>query len=467
MIEVRYNSECESEKQYVVDFVLGEFLGLSISTSVTADTEGIVIRRSNDVRELRLRATFFDYASKHWLSKRSLPDPAVNYIKTTDFFAPHSSLPEQIPTWDRSKETPFYRRGDQTNDLNVDLFGTIFLFLSRYEEAVTESRDKHDRLPANASLSGQANLLDRPIVNEYIELLWAAMTDIWPDLKRKLHIFSCRPSHDIDHPAKRWRRWPHVIKSTFTQLVQGRILAATRPVRNQLIYAKQSANQTWKNDPFDTICWIMDRAEQAGTKSAFYYIPLATDARYDRGMPLSHPHVVDQWKRIHRRGHEIGLHPSYNTYKHPDAFADSVRTLREQFAAAEIVQPVVGGRQHYLRWDPITTPQLWEQNGLDYDSTLGFADRAGFRCGICNEFPMYDLGDRKPMLLRQKPLIAMEASIISDAYMGLGMSDQGFDQFVKLKNQCRLYGGSFTLLWHNNLLVTDEQKSFYSAILED
>ena len=56
-----------------------------------------------------------------------------------------------------------------------------------------------------------------------------------------------------------------------------------------------------------------------------------------------------------------------------------------------ICQDVWGGRQHYLRWEAPTTWRAWEEAGLDYDSTLTFADHAGFRCGVCFEYPVYDI----------------------------------------------------------------------------
>ena len=63
--------------------------------------------------------------------------------------------------------------------------------LSRYEEYVDSSRDVHDRFPAKASLAYKEGFLDQPIINEYIELLFACMLCLWPNIKR------------IDCPSKR------------------------------------------------------------------------------------------------------------------------------------------------------------------------------------------------------------------------------------------------------------------------
>jgi O-antigen/teichoic acid export membrane protein len=37
------------------------------------------------------------------------------------------------------------------------------------------------------------------------------------------------------------------------------------------------------------------------------------------------------------------------------------------------------------------TWQIWKDAGLDYDSTLGFADDVSFRCGTCREFTWFSL----------------------------------------------------------------------------
>lgn len=464
MIVVRSNSSCESEKRYVVAFVLREFLGLEIEYQTASDIEGIQLEFVGQPTRLTMPSTFFELAANNWLSQNSLPEAAVNF-KLTELLQDSLQVPVFFPD-DRDHSRSAYSHSDDSCCLHFDLFGEIFFLLSRYEEAVIQDRDEYDRFPATASAMGRSNLLDRPIVNEHIELLWAIINRLDPALTRREHQFQVCPSHDIDHPAKRWRPLSHTIKSTFEELAAGRLVVATRPVRNQLIYSTQCLSKSWRNDPFDTISWLMDRSEENGIKSAFNYIPIQTDPDRDRGMPLDHPHVQDQWNRIHTRGHEIGIHPGFETFQHPETFAKSVSEFRKQISETGVTQNRLGGRQHYLRWETPGTARLWETNGLDYDSTLGFADRAGFRCGICHEFPMYDLAQRKPLRLRQLPLIAMEASVISNTYMDLGMTEQGFDKFVELKNQCRRYSGSFTLLWHNNLLVTEAQKSFYSEILQ-
>ncbi|MBD3842295.1 MAG: hypothetical protein IE909_10495, partial [Campylobacterales bacterium] len=97
-----------------------------------------------------------------------------------------------------------------------------------------------------------------------------------------------------------------------------------------------------------------------------------------------------------------------------------------------------------------TTPKLWQENGFAYDSTLGFADHAGFRCGVCYEYTMFDLVARAKMLLKQRPLIFMEVTGLSKQYMGLNVKNGEFSDYIdSLRTVVKQYNGDFTLLWHN------------------
>ena len=60
-------------------------------------------------------------------------------------------------------------------EVPLDIFGSAFFMLTRYEEMVITERDTHGRFPARASIAYREGLLERPIVDEYLELLWAAI----------------------------------------------------------------------------------------------------------------------------------------------------------------------------------------------------------------------------------------------------------------------------------------------------
>ena len=111
------------------------------------------------------------------------------------------------------------------------------------------------------------------------------------------------------------------------------------------------------------------------------------------------------------------------------------------------------------------TPQLWEKYNLNYDSTLSFADKSGFRCGTSHEFTMFNLVTRKAMKLKQRPLVNMECTVIASRYEGLGYSDEAIERFKHFKKQTKKYGGTYTLLWHNSHFSNEQDKSFYRQLI--
>ena len=79
---------------------------------------------------------------------------------------------------------------------------------------------------------------------------------------------------------------------------------------------------------------------------------------------------------------------------------------------------------------------------------------------------MYSLTNRKPLNLKQKPLIVMECSIIADRYEGLGYSEKSIERFEYFKEICHKFNGTFTLLWHNSHLEKDIDKVFYQKLIK-
>ena len=167
-------------------------------------------------------------------------------------------------------------------------------------------------------------------------------------------------------------------------------------------------------------------------------------------------------QRIRDRGHEIGFHPGYNTYSRKHEWQQQLAILQD---ALPDYAALHGGRQHFLRFAVPTTWRLWAESGLDYDSTLGFADHAGFRCGTCYPFPVFDLETRKELPIVERPLIAMECSVMAGQYMGLGTSEKALQTFIDLRERCRKFSGEFVFLWHNSSLVTEEEREMYMQVV--
>jgi hypothetical protein len=347
--------------------------------------------------------------------------------------------------------------------IHYDIIGLMYWMLARVEEIGRLDLDNHGRFSAISSHAYQNNYLDRPVVDEWLHLLGQVIHRQWPSCLLKTHKFGVKVSHDVDQPSIcAFASWHTIIRMMAGHLLKRRDMGAF--VRAPYLKLA-TCGELLKEDPYNTFDWIMDISEQNDLRSAFYFLCGRTDPIHDAEYELEHPAIRKLIRRIHERGHEIGLHPSYGTYQNPHALMREAARLKQICGEEGIEQAQWGGRMHYLRWSQQKTLRAWEQAGLDYDSTLGYADRPGFRCGTCFEYPAFDPVAKEALRLRIRPLVMMESSVIDAAYLGLGTGREANATAMALKDACRKVGGTFTLLWHNSTLYLPEHHKMYRNIL--
>jgi peptidoglycan/xylan/chitin deacetylase (PgdA/CDA1 family) len=199
---------------------------------------------------------------------------------------------------------------------------------------------------------------------------------------------------------------------------------------------------------------------------SIYFITDKSAGAIDGNYSIEEPWIRDLMGRIYSRGHEIGLHTSYNSYKRPKQIRYEFHKLLRLAEQEDIRQIQWGGRQHYLRWRVPDTWQGWSDAGLFYDSTLTYAEHVGFRAGICYQYPVYNLCSRQTLALPERPLVVMDGSLLSKSYMNLPIED-ALTEIRSLAYACKAFRGQFTLLWHNSELVAKWQRRLYETVLEE
>jgi len=327
----------------------------------------------------------------------------------------------------RTPEADWLTAASLENVSEDDPFGTAFALLTRYEELATSDRDEHDRFPAEAARTD----LGRPVVDDCAARVLEALRAVAPRLESRPPAFRTVPSHDVDHPYSSGRL-------RLSALRRGGLRAALPP------------------DPFDTFDLLMDASERRGLQATFYV--LADDAPYS----LDEPRIRALLRRIHDRGHALGLHGSYDTFRDPARLKGELDRLVAACAAEGIEQDEWGARQHYLRWENPTTWRAYEEAGLAHDASLGFSARPGFRAGTCHEYPVFDLRARRELRLRERPLVLMDTPTLDR----VGLPEDELVALIdRLRGECRRVGGDFTVLWHNNWLVTGRQRRLLEAAL--
>jgi len=463
MLTIKSSANNTPEREYIFEVILGNFLGIDYRIEYQ-DRVDISIGAFN--KDIILPDVLLQYPEKEWLSQKTLPrTPLTNWDLSQTNIA-DLAINHNIPIIYGRGNTITVNDNNTNIKLPLDIFGSAFFMLTRYEEIVKSDHDIHGRFPAKASLAYQEGFLERPIINEYLEILWWAMKQQWPQLNKKNLYFKTIPTHDIDAPYDLYFRSPlQMIHRLGLDLFKNK--NPNQAYTNLANWGKVKKNLA--ADPYDTFSWIMDQSDQAGTKSAFYFMS-GGETKHDKPYPfikdnapyqLSHPHVFEIISTIISRGHEVGFHPSYDT-----AF-DHVKWNYELSNLNSVAKNVKisSGRQHFLRFKSPDTWRIWANSPLEYDSTLYYAEHAGFRCGICYDYPVFDLMYKNVLHIKERPLILMECTLIEKKFMGLGLLQKSFDLASRLKNCCKKYNGNFVLLWHNSRLLTNTDKTFYSDLL--
>ncbi|NRP37546.1 hypothetical protein XMA121_000131 [Marinobacterium sp. xm-a-121] len=459
MLKVKVPTTCSEELRYTISVVFTELLVTDYLLETHEDST-ISMAFTGSEKNLQINNDFFSKAQHCWLEKDSLPTlPLAHWDVSKEGFSP-KLLDAKLPV---IFGEPEIQRVSEGNVLKLDVFGSIFFMLSRYEEAVEQERDEFDRFPAKASVAFKENFLNRPIVDEYLAILEHCITALWPDISLQKPEYKKFITCDTDWPFEPTRRsFKKMTRSSARSvLVEKNVKKALNTIFG---YIKNCFGLEQADPHRDAVNWIMEENEKVGNKVAFYFITVNT-SHLDNNDDFDSDSVRSMFNEIHSRGHEIGVHPGFETYANASLVKQTVDKLKQIFQEEGITQKVIGGRQHYLKWDVTKTPRFWDENGLQYDSTLMYAEMAGFRCGTCREYSMYDIIRRKPLKLKQRPLLTMESTIIAERYEGYGYGEKSLQRFLYFKDICKQFGGTYTLLWHNCHLLTTDDRILYKELI--
>lgn len=433
------------ERYYVLDVILNEFLGLKYEVKELEDTLNWTIELDNGNRIVFQDAFFSDKDGLSYLSISNVPKE-VNY--TTNPFTFENDIP--IIYGDSDIEI-----NDKSVYCGVDIFASSFFMLTRWEEYVEKARDKHNRFSAKESLAFKNNFLHRPVVNEYTEMLWSILKHLKYEKERICRSYEFMVTHDVDMVQK----FPNMfsgIKEVIADVLkrqQYKLAFSKLMLKVKVLFRK-------KRDPYDTFDWIMGLSEKIGVKSYFFFMGKG-ETKFDNHYKIEDKFVTELIGKIKKRGHFIGMHPTYNAYNNYNQFKKEKEELEANLGAV-----VEFGREHYLRFEVPTTWQIWEDNNMKWDSTLSFADKEGFRCGVCYEYSTYNILTRKKLNLKERPLIVMEGSFVS--YQQHITSLDMEKRIKKLIDTVRKYNGTFVFLWHNSSFTNEleEYKRIYKKIIQ-
>jgi peptidoglycan/xylan/chitin deacetylase (PgdA/CDA1 family) len=328
--------------------------------------------------------------------------------------------------------------GERSVEIRFDLLAAVFVLLSRYEELFPDSLDEHGRYRPEESIACREGVLDRPLVDESMEVLarWLSVTAgraialraVW-----RTSEFTVCLTHDIDRYSKFGLLPP--IRDLAAHVLRGSLGESLR-------LARQYISSLAGHDPYDPLA-LLDLARRFGVPQTFFLMA-AEPAGLDTAPLPSGRHGQRTLRQLRCELSEVGLHSGYLS----PGDAAAVRREAESLVFAGGI-PVDGVRQHYLRWDPWRSWRAFDKAGFSYDSSLGYAAMPGFRCGTCFPYRAFDHLSHSMLDLWEVPLLAMDTTLFS--YRGLA-GPGAVREIMRVADAVSRVHGVLTLLWHNTSL---------------
>ena len=323
-----------------------------------------------------------------------------------------------------------------------DEVASAFFWLSGWQEHAVRSRDPLGRFRHDDALQAALGTTPRPAVDAYRERLAGRLAAAGVPLRRRTwhgHAWALCPTHDVDY-LRKWR--PGMI---YREAVEYLLLNRRRVAPGARLhrFGRFLADVLRPGDVYRRAFERMQaETEQRGGTATFFVKTGATSAHDVYYSPRSR-YFRRRLASLAAAGFEVGLHPSFHSYRHPGY----LQAERDRLAAVT-AQPPVSVRQHYLRFEAPITPRLHHRTGFRIDATLGFAEHEGFRHATCHPFQLFDIPANAPLDLWEMPLSLMESALFNRRGMGV---EEAVAATQALLGTCRRVGGVAVALWHNTL----------------
>jgi len=376
----------------------------------------------------------------------------VLYIVPSGFFGEHYGKPESLPSLPLKEiegvpllyGSPVVQAEHNKWIIHADIIASTYFLVTRYEEIVRRDlRDQHGRFPGRQSLPYRAGFIHRPIVQEYAVLLRKWLTEAGIVVHDRPSHFSLLMTHDIDHIRK------------FPGLMQSLAMMPKRhfmPDGLKYLADYVGGQLKRKRDPFDNledVCYMDARvnAEQPELGKSVFFFSTRSEGQHEVTYQIQDRIVKEAIERVRRSGAIVGLHSSYKAGINPELVAEEKAKLEEVCRT-----PVRCNRHHFLTWREVEDGWALAHAGIECDSTLGYADIAGFRLGVCHPIPLFDPVSLKLFGITEHPPAVMDCTLSDKDYMDLDETE-AFDYCSALIRETWKYNGEFVMLWHNYSLA--------------
>jgi len=446
--------------KYTFQTLLGDFLGLDFKiytqAQIAESPKNLTIfygfeKNKKEKYNIEIFSSNI-WLKDHYLKKHSLPAKALKYQEPK--LKPVINEEELIVLFlgeTTHSQYPFIESKTNCIATNIDIIATVFFMLSRYEEIVSLKTDAFSRFPAIESLGYKEHFLKRPIVNEYVELLWSWLEKFAPQIQRKKREFKLLITHDVDNI--RHCNFLERVRSIFRQLYRQKSLRRFFKVfwlNFRWIFEKRK----------EVFNYLIYYSKKYGLKPHFYFI-MNGKSKFDKRYNPKSKKVIKILQKLKSEGFEIGLHPSFSS------FLDFEQLCYEKELLEEILDSkITKVRNHYLRIRVPDSLRLFEKANFLQDSSLGFSQHFGYRAGVCYPYQVFDLTMNKPLKIIEYPLILMDTTFLH--FPEVDTPEKVFQIYQNQIDKIKFFKGTAVILIHKSSLEHFEfpWRIVYQKILE-
>jgi hypothetical protein len=334
----------------------------------------------------------------------------------------------QWETWNGLK---IFFKVDTQHDLPFDIFSASFFLISRYQEYLPHTKDRHGRFTPEESCGYNEKVLEIPIINLWVKELRLILQKNFADIDFPKVPFTFTPTIDIDNAyAFKYKGFSR----TFLSLVSNLLRLQFRRMSKRI-----KVVSGFHKDPYDSYQHQF-KINNTYKLKPYYFVLLGNFGKYDRNPSHKNSNYISLIKTLNENG-EIGLHPSYGS----NQSTGQLKTEKERLEKI-VGRPITKSRQHYLKINIPHTYRKLIEVGIKEDYSMGYASKAGFRAGTCTPFYFYDLEYEKQTDLKIFPFAFMDTTLKTH----LKIRSKEVIPYVKpLVEEIRSLGGHLIFIFHN------------------
>lgn len=387
------------------------------------------------------------HANDYTLCIRAVPETCA-WFDTPRFFLADDCFEDN--SFATSVKLLFGKPGIDGNILEGDVVASAFYFLSDWQDHVPDGRDPHGRLSYERTLQAQLNSPMRPFVNEYADYLRDAINiKIGKELERRTWSgaqIAGVITHDLDRIRK---KYPGTWIREFVELPF--LNPHDQPIKTRAKRFGMAFLDFFNpKDAYRESIRKMLRFEmELGARPTVLLKSIIQKHKNDARDYLDDPFVKEIISLVEQAGGEMGLHSSYEAGYDGGLFKKEL----ERFHQKTGLKPL-SHRFHYIRYRPGDAFKILEENSINTDSSMGWADMAGCRTGFVHPHPVFDVTNNRPLTLLQVPMMLMDMQLFNR--MGLTI-DESLDIARKQVDiACRYHG---LVVWNFHHLVYDKSEA--------